>query len=1334
MRIGGQMDFRKLYYFVVFILLLLPLAGAQTTIVNGTLTDPSGNIWTGAQITASFQPTPNTPGPYIWTGGAFNTQPAPVFSDGSGSFTITLPSTSAISPSGSTWQFNVCPNATQACAIVQVPLSGGTVNLIPIITGAGAWPTGNIAATFISKFYNSSQVGPIPLNEGAIAFNTTTLQPEYWNGSIWQTFGTGGGGANPAAPAGSAQYSNANNSGFISFGEFTIDAFETGGGNNGQDNFINSASCVANGPCAAIISPTSTDSSGPGLFSLTKQSTIVTDLRANSVTTIAFNPGLNFASIFDGGPQALFSNQVDYNNPSISSTEGNTETLLSEEALFSGAGFSNGVSGCPAYCPNPPHTNVPQWAFHDVHTLFTSFNSSGINNVNTKQTGSLGTGDSQDEADFDIYSGGCVAPSDECHHWQSVHITTPGDYQGVVASSTDAGHFTVTTTAGTSTQGQGRFLIGLSPITGTDSTPLQNLPVGFIFKPSDLGGKFGEVVFQATNIPNSTFQGVTTTECDVPVQEGGVAQCTATVSVTSGRLCAVGAWNGSSCVGSTPVTTCLVFNSGNFFNFAEPIAVTAPSGGLQNLTVSVHRSVQIGSSVFQGGLCGTFLETNESQDIANVVGLLGYPLIGSVGGNTGVYINYDGSQTIQPIPNPGSSWGSKDTGNSQAAHGFSVLGLARHSNVVTGTNVTGFDSDKWKELGGAFDFNVTGCTSDTSLNSISVGAPVIYTGPDPSVGNPHAGEIAYAQTGADTVTPCNAVIATQFTAATIFPAAEIYDVLDHATGLIDGTFATSWQPAFTAPGTVVDSPTHYAAAVNGIQVSLEESQPLLDSTGYVAIAHGYSALVGASFQGQNFINNVIGSNGISNPLDLVEGLGIFNTGINLNTAPPNNGAAIRIGATSPLYANQSSSFRRYAVFQLGFGLNTAQTELLYDTDTTSYWFNYNFSEYPQIIFGPDLTNFAVQIGTIPYIPTQVGELRFAEFGSNGNTPFGPLFHIKQCAPLTPPSVTNICYSTYTPTNAVVTTNTPGSATYIYILQWNDVAGPAYSTPMELFNGPTTLGGGVTNTIPCSDMPVGTTGIIWNFQNSIGLQKVGDCTSPSINLVDNGVYSGVVGPNGTIAGSNFISGGFEATGLTGFYAFSNPDPYGTSFPALSITSSISQDSAGVLDVNTTSVGNKLGTVNAFAFFANGSQVCTPANGLCPGGGGGSGTVTSVAVGNLAPLFTATVSNPTLNASIAYTINALASFIGIANTTITTPAGSIPANTCTTPTSTTMTGVTGGNVFDATFTNNPNAVIGWGAVGGLVLTTWPSTNVLNWSVCNQTSSAVVAGSVNLNIGAR
>lgn len=99
-----------------------------------------------------------------------------------------------------------------------------------------------------------------------------------------------------------------------------------------------------------------------------------------------------------------------------------------------------------------------------------------------------------------------------------------------------------------------------------------------------------------------------------------------------------------------------------------------------------------------------------------------------------------------------------------------------------------------------------------------------------------------------------------------------------------------------------------------------------------------------------------------------------------------------------------------------------------------------------------------------------------------------------------------------------------------------------------------------------------------------------------------------------------------------------------------------------------------------------------------------------------------------------ISGVPGFISVASITVTLPTSSVPANTCTSPATVTMTGVTTSNSFVPTFATDPSAVNGWGAVGGLVFTSWPTTNTLNWEVCNQTASPITPGAMSVNVGVR
>jgi hypothetical protein len=90
--------------------------------------------------------------------------------------------------------------------------------------------------------------------------------------------------------------------------------------------------------------------------------------------------------------------------------------------------------------------------------------------------------------------------------------------------------------------------------------------------------------------------------------------------------------------------------------------------------------------------------------------------------------------------------------------------------------------------------------------------------------------------------------------------------------------------------------------------------------------------------------------------------------------------------------------------------------------------------------------------------------------------------------------------------------------------------------------------------------------------------------------------------------------------------------------------------------------------------------------------------------------------------------------IADIQITLPTSTINANTCTSYSTATMTGVTTTTTFSFSPASDPTGVTGWGSVGGLVIASYPTTNTLNWAVCNQSTSNITPGSLTANVSAR
>jgi hypothetical protein len=133
--------------FLLLALLVPTLAFGQSTTVSGTVIDTDAQQWTSGTVVASFVPAPGTNlGQYTWTGGAFNPGVSITISiTAGGNYTQSIPSNTAIVPSGSKWTFTANSGTTSLnTQSSTVTVTGGTqtVNFVPagirITAGPGA--------------------------------------------------------------------------------------------------------------------------------------------------------------------------------------------------------------------------------------------------------------------------------------------------------------------------------------------------------------------------------------------------------------------------------------------------------------------------------------------------------------------------------------------------------------------------------------------------------------------------------------------------------------------------------------------------------------------------------------------------------------------------------------------------------------------------------------------------------------------------------------------------------------------------------------------------------------------------------------------------------------------------------------------------------------------------------------------------------------------------------------------------------------------------------------------------------------------------------------------
>jgi hypothetical protein len=150
--------------FLVAILILLGSAlgaSAQSTTVSGQVTDAGGQSWNNGTITAVFVTNPNYPSfpQYTWTGGVLSSQVSGTL-NGTGGYSFSVPSNTAITPVNSQWRFQICPEASSPCFYTSpVTITGATqtVNATPpaiLINLLATSPPVFAYASLGSQYYN----------------------------------------------------------------------------------------------------------------------------------------------------------------------------------------------------------------------------------------------------------------------------------------------------------------------------------------------------------------------------------------------------------------------------------------------------------------------------------------------------------------------------------------------------------------------------------------------------------------------------------------------------------------------------------------------------------------------------------------------------------------------------------------------------------------------------------------------------------------------------------------------------------------------------------------------------------------------------------------------------------------------------------------------------------------------------------------------------------------------------------------------------------------------------------------------------------------------------
>jgi len=140
---------------ILLALLSLPaIASGQSTVISGVVADSSSQTWNNGTFQFQFIPA-NPQAPPNWTGGAFNfNQTITGVMDGSGNYSQSLPSNSAITPTGSSWRFTMCSGTNPpSCFTTSITLTTPTQTFNPTPPPPVISPGAN------NTVYTTSEVG-----------------------------------------------------------------------------------------------------------------------------------------------------------------------------------------------------------------------------------------------------------------------------------------------------------------------------------------------------------------------------------------------------------------------------------------------------------------------------------------------------------------------------------------------------------------------------------------------------------------------------------------------------------------------------------------------------------------------------------------------------------------------------------------------------------------------------------------------------------------------------------------------------------------------------------------------------------------------------------------------------------------------------------------------------------------------------------------------------------------------------------------------------------------------------------------------------------------------
>lgn len=172
-------------------LLLTGVAFCQSTTTTGTAIDSDGITWVGGQVQISFVPNPSYPNisNYKFNNSALSPMVTSqtITLNGSGAFSTSLYDNTVVTPSGSLWFVNICPNASAACQGFTFQAVGASVNLTSTISASIQAPRFRAVN---GSFGYADVEAQVQLATGSSYFNVTSSAIRTYSGTAWSAAGS----------------------------------------------------------------------------------------------------------------------------------------------------------------------------------------------------------------------------------------------------------------------------------------------------------------------------------------------------------------------------------------------------------------------------------------------------------------------------------------------------------------------------------------------------------------------------------------------------------------------------------------------------------------------------------------------------------------------------------------------------------------------------------------------------------------------------------------------------------------------------------------------------------------------------------------------------------------------------------------------------------------------------------------------------------------------------------------------------------------------------------------------------------------------------------------